>query len=187
MEIRNQSKTGPVVPPPAELTATLSHQIDDMRLRLLDRLNQRPRQFRSDRSRDPRPLPSPRRPDDRQPPGRGRRPRLIGPGPRKRGARRRPITTPSADATAETPPPGRPGRLDRHPLLRPQGTHRQGPGSGGDRDLSRVGRPGDPQGLDSRPAKPGRPPAPPCSPRSSWPETNSAARGRRSTRRPSTA
>ena len=39
MEIRNQSKTGPVVPPLAEITATLSHQIDDMKQRLLDRLN----------------------------------------------------------------------------------------------------------------------------------------------------
>ena len=32
-EIRNQSKTGPVVPPLAELTATLSHQIDEMKQR----------------------------------------------------------------------------------------------------------------------------------------------------------
>jgi hypothetical protein len=45
MEIRNQSKTGPVVPPLAEITATLSHQIDDMKQRLLDRLNQDPASF----------------------------------------------------------------------------------------------------------------------------------------------
>jgi hypothetical protein len=45
MEIRNQSKTGPVVPPLAEITATLSHQIDDMKQRLLDRLNQNPASF----------------------------------------------------------------------------------------------------------------------------------------------
>ena len=45
MEIRNQSKTGPLVPPLAEITATLSRQIDDMKLRLLDRLNQDPASF----------------------------------------------------------------------------------------------------------------------------------------------
>ena len=45
MEIRNQSRTGPVVPPLAELTATLSHQIDDMKQRLLDRLNHEPASF----------------------------------------------------------------------------------------------------------------------------------------------
>ena len=45
MEIRNQSKTGPVVSPLAELTATLSHQIDDMKQRLLDRLNRDPASF----------------------------------------------------------------------------------------------------------------------------------------------
>jgi hypothetical protein len=45
MEIRNQSKTGPVVPLLAELTATLSHQIDDMKQRLLDRLNHDPASF----------------------------------------------------------------------------------------------------------------------------------------------
>ena len=45
MEIRNQSKTGPVVPPLAELTATLSHQIDEMKQGLLDRLNQDPASF----------------------------------------------------------------------------------------------------------------------------------------------
>ena len=45
MEIRNQSKTGPVVPPLAELTATLSHQIDEMKQGLLDRLNQDPGSF----------------------------------------------------------------------------------------------------------------------------------------------
>src|SRR4030081_831498 len=45
MEIRNQSKTGPLVPPLANLTATLSRQIDDMKQRLLDRLNQDPASF----------------------------------------------------------------------------------------------------------------------------------------------
>jgi hypothetical protein len=45
MEIRNQSKTGPVIPPLAEITATLSHQIEDMKQRLLDRLNQDPASF----------------------------------------------------------------------------------------------------------------------------------------------
>src|SRR4051794_192859 len=45
MEIRNQSKTGPVIPPLAEITATLSHQIDDMKQRLLDRLNRDPASF----------------------------------------------------------------------------------------------------------------------------------------------
>ena len=45
MEIRNQSKTGPGVPPLAEITATLSHQIDDMKQRLLDRLNHDPASF----------------------------------------------------------------------------------------------------------------------------------------------
>src|SRR5436305_9647511 len=42
MEIRNQSKTGPVVPPLANITATLGRQIDDMKRSLLDRLNQDP-------------------------------------------------------------------------------------------------------------------------------------------------
>jgi len=45
MEIRNQSKTGPVVPPLAELTATLSHQIDEIKQRLLERLNHDPTSF----------------------------------------------------------------------------------------------------------------------------------------------
>jgi hypothetical protein len=45
MEIRNQSKTGPVVPPLAEIAATLSHQIDDMKQPLLDRLNRDPASF----------------------------------------------------------------------------------------------------------------------------------------------
>jgi hypothetical protein len=45
MEICHQSKTGPVVPPLAEITATLSRQIDDMKQRLLDRLNQDPASF----------------------------------------------------------------------------------------------------------------------------------------------
>ena len=45
MEIRNQSKTGPLVPPLANLTATLSRQIDDMKQRLLDRLSRDPASF----------------------------------------------------------------------------------------------------------------------------------------------
>ena len=45
MEIRNQSKTGPGVPPVAQIAATLSHQIDDMKQRLLDRLNHDPASF----------------------------------------------------------------------------------------------------------------------------------------------
>ena len=45
MEIRNQSKTGPVVPPLANITATLGRQIDDMKQSLLDRLNQDPAGF----------------------------------------------------------------------------------------------------------------------------------------------
>jgi len=45
MEIRHQSKTGPGVPPLADITATLSHQIEDMKRRLLDRLNHDPASF----------------------------------------------------------------------------------------------------------------------------------------------
>jgi hypothetical protein len=45
MEIRHQSKTGPVVPPLAGITAALSRQIDNMRQSLLDRLNQDPASF----------------------------------------------------------------------------------------------------------------------------------------------
>jgi hypothetical protein len=45
MEIRNQSKTGPIVPPLTEITATLSHQVDDMKQRLLERLNHDPASF----------------------------------------------------------------------------------------------------------------------------------------------
>ena len=45
MEIRNQSETGPVVPPLAEITATLSRQIDDMKQPLLDRLDRDPASF----------------------------------------------------------------------------------------------------------------------------------------------
>jgi hypothetical protein len=45
MEIRNQSKAGPVVPPLAELATTLSRQIDEMKQGLLDRLNQDPTSF----------------------------------------------------------------------------------------------------------------------------------------------
>ncbi len=45
MEIRNQSKTGPGVPPLAEIATVLSRQIDDMKPRLLDRLNHDPASF----------------------------------------------------------------------------------------------------------------------------------------------
>lgn len=45
LEIRNQSKTGPVVPPLAELTAALSYQIDELKHGLLDRLNRDPASF----------------------------------------------------------------------------------------------------------------------------------------------
>ena len=45
MEIRNQSKTGPLVPPLADLAATLGHQVDDMKQGLLDRLNRDPASF----------------------------------------------------------------------------------------------------------------------------------------------
>jgi hypothetical protein len=45
MEVRNQSKTGPVVAPLAEITARLSDQIDEMKHRLLTRLNQNPSSF----------------------------------------------------------------------------------------------------------------------------------------------
>jgi hypothetical protein len=45
MEIRNQSRTGPVVPPLANITATLGRQIDDMKQSLLDRLNRDPARF----------------------------------------------------------------------------------------------------------------------------------------------
>ena len=45
MEIRTQSETGPVVPPLAEITATLTRQINDMAQPLLDRLNQDPARF----------------------------------------------------------------------------------------------------------------------------------------------
>jgi hypothetical protein len=45
MEIRNQSRTGPVVPSLAETAAALSRQIEDMTQPLLDRLNQDPAGF----------------------------------------------------------------------------------------------------------------------------------------------
>jgi hypothetical protein len=45
MDIRNQSKTGPLVPPSAEIAAALSRQIEDMRPSLLDRLNRDPASF----------------------------------------------------------------------------------------------------------------------------------------------
>ncbi len=45
MEIRNQSKSGSVVPPLAEITATLSRQLDDLKPQWLDRLNQDPARF----------------------------------------------------------------------------------------------------------------------------------------------
>ena len=45
MEIRTQSRTGPVVVRLAELTAALSHQIEDIKQPLLDRLNRDPAGF----------------------------------------------------------------------------------------------------------------------------------------------
>jgi len=45
MEIRSQAKTGPVVPPLTEITATLIHEVDDMKQRLLDRLSRDPSSF----------------------------------------------------------------------------------------------------------------------------------------------
>lgn len=45
MEIRSQSKDGPVVPPLAEIPATLSRQIEGMTQPLLDRLNRDPAHF----------------------------------------------------------------------------------------------------------------------------------------------
>jgi hypothetical protein len=45
MEIRNQSKTGPVVPTLAGITATLGRQIEEMKQPMLDRLNRDPASF----------------------------------------------------------------------------------------------------------------------------------------------
>ena len=45
MEIRTQSKTGPVVPSLADITAKLSHQIDAMKQQWLDRLAHDPASF----------------------------------------------------------------------------------------------------------------------------------------------
>jgi hypothetical protein len=45
MEIRNQSHSGPGVPPLAEIAATLSRQVDGMKQQLLDRLNRDPSSF----------------------------------------------------------------------------------------------------------------------------------------------
>src|SRR5262245_65558902 len=56
MEIRNQTKTGPVVPPLAEITATLSRQVDDMKQRLLDRLRQHPASIAKNEVEDHEPI-----------------------------------------------------------------------------------------------------------------------------------
>jgi hypothetical protein len=45
MEIRTQSKTGPLVPPLAEIPAKVSQQLDAMRQRWLDQLNRDPASF----------------------------------------------------------------------------------------------------------------------------------------------
>ena len=45
MEIRTQSKTGPVVPPLADITAKLSQQVDAMKQQWLDQLNRDPASF----------------------------------------------------------------------------------------------------------------------------------------------
>ena len=45
MEIRSQSKTGPRVPPLAEIPATLSQQLDAVKQQWLDQLNRDPASF----------------------------------------------------------------------------------------------------------------------------------------------
>src|SRR3954465_6234903 len=45
MEIRRQSKTGPLVPPLADLPAKLSQQVDAVKQQWLDRLNRDPASF----------------------------------------------------------------------------------------------------------------------------------------------
>src|SRR3954463_2950148 len=83
MEIRSQSQTGPLVPSLAEIPAKLSQQLDAVKQQWLDQLNRDPASFvrleveihdpfrtlRTTQSRDPPPLPSPRRPDAPHPPG----------------------------------------------------------------------------------------------------------------------
>ena len=45
MEIRSQSKTGPLVPPLADIPAKLSQQVDVMKQQWLDQLNRDPTSF----------------------------------------------------------------------------------------------------------------------------------------------
>jgi hypothetical protein len=45
MEIRSQSKTGPLVPPLAEIPAKLSQQLDAVKQQWLDQLNRDPSSF----------------------------------------------------------------------------------------------------------------------------------------------
>ena len=45
MEIRSQSKTGPIVPPLAEISAKLSQQLDAVKRQWLDQLNRDPASF----------------------------------------------------------------------------------------------------------------------------------------------
>jgi hypothetical protein len=45
MEIRNESKTGPLVPPLAGIPAQLSQQVDAMKQQWLDQLNRDPANF----------------------------------------------------------------------------------------------------------------------------------------------
>lgn len=45
MEIRSQSKTGPLVPPLAEIPAKLSQQLDAVKQQWLDQLNRDPASF----------------------------------------------------------------------------------------------------------------------------------------------
>jgi hypothetical protein len=45
MEIRSQSKTGPLVPPLAEIPAKLSQQLDAVKQQWLDQLNREPASF----------------------------------------------------------------------------------------------------------------------------------------------
>ena len=45
MEIRSRSETGPLVPPLAEIPATVSQQLDAVKQRWLDQLNRDPASF----------------------------------------------------------------------------------------------------------------------------------------------
>src|SRR4051794_37461142 len=153
MEIRNRSKTGPLVAPLAEIPAKLSQQVDAVKQQWLDQLNRDPASFARleveihDHFRrladqvTASLLAEATIPQDQAEPGkRGRRPG-------------RPPTTRPAAAAAEASALGWPGRLDRHDLLCPAIPHRPGARPRGDRSVSRVGRPGHPQGSHAGPAQ----------------------------------